>query len=1130
MVEFIMIVNTKKTFISLVYIFLISCSGGGGDNNDRSNGLTGRVVDGPLSKSQVFIDLNGNWQLDDNEPSAVTDEQGYFTIPAFIVPDHSEAHIVSLGGTDISTGKTLTDISFFADLPSDKEKMAFVTPLSSVVALAENTDEKHQIITAYDLNLNPEELVTTQIWEQAKLGHHQSEKILAINQKIALILQTATTMLRDDSGELTNQPSEVTNAIAKQLAAIDSTELIDLESTAILSNVLTRAFESIDNAEQPTPETILATGKSLAKINTLLNQADNSPTSKESLSIISVAQTDMQQSIHELSTGKIDAPDFALVTKPSSLFFDHETFLSYPDFDGDRLADTVDPDDDNDGVNDEFDAFPFDPSETHDNDLDGIGDQSDVDDDNDGVNDEFDAFPFDPLETRDTDLDGIGDQSDVDDDNDGVNDEFDALPLDRSETHDADLDGIGDQSDVDDDNDGVNDEFDAFPFDPSETHDTDLDGIGDQSDVDDDNDGVNDKFDAFPLDRSETRDTDLDGVGNSTDLFPFDPSKWFLATPENLLARIKNKELTLEWGIVEHAERYTIYWHTDSDVSASLYSGKLTTTEPFIALSEAVIDLPPGNKYYFVVSAYAENYETLPSLSIQIGVTEDPDPKPSGLTEIVMEDTTITPTALIHVEHLLLSQNDTLVENLYQGYKLSDIRIEIIYNDIDATHFVRFSNFTPRRFSTLNFVINGIGYRLEEPLDSFQSKDISFSNVAIDDQSIIDFLDPHPASTPNVRSFSSANTLETIHAYHLMQSDLKVIYSRAQIREEFYDYFLNKRKETKNSLLLKWSNVLHYTTPKLYKVYASASAGVASGSWLSLNWIMSKFLANPRYSYIYGTLTHEYAHTMGYGHNSGLAYGWDTNIRRQITQLWNEEVLIPGEISFEDANAFMWFDSNKNTLRFFSKEPERFSLDDIRFISPTILTNKIYTFNNEIMFDSFSRPSGMSSDIIVTATILNIDGTADYLAHKFISSWEHIATHDIYLNLTSKNYSAEAQGNSAIYFQIPDQDEVVSHDVRVGRSQWYAGGQSNIVVKAVNQETGEEVEVPLHGKAQGRFVINSGTARGNGVVKFTVNTENLMIAPGRYTGSFIVNAKGWNDLHYSADLKVLVDFIFKEPT
>jgi len=79
------------------------------------------------------------------------------------------------------------------------------------------------------------------------------------------------------------------------------------------------------------------------------------------------------------------------------------------DSDGDGIPDDIDPDDDNDGVLDINDAFPFDPTESSDTDGDGVGDNAD-------------AFPNDPTETSDADNDGVGDNADIDADNDGIQD------------------------------------------------------------------------------------------------------------------------------------------------------------------------------------------------------------------------------------------------------------------------------------------------------------------------------------------------------------------------------------------------------------------------------------------------------------------------------------------------------------------------------------------------------------------------------------------------------------------------------------------------------------------------------------------------------------------------------------
>lgn len=106
-----------------------------------------------------------------------------------------------------------------------------------------------------------------------------------------------------------------------------------------------------------------------------------------------------------------------------------------------------------------------------------------VDTDNDGVNDNADAFPNDPNETSDMDGDGVGDNSDPDLDGDNVNNEEDAFPADKSEWVDTDSDGLGNNADTDDDGDGVEDSMDAFPLDSTESLDTDNDGVGDSTDA-----------------------------------------------------------------------------------------------------------------------------------------------------------------------------------------------------------------------------------------------------------------------------------------------------------------------------------------------------------------------------------------------------------------------------------------------------------------------------------------------------------------------------------------------------------------------------------------------------------------------------------------------------------------------
>ncbi len=215
----------------------------------------------------------------------------------------------------------------------------------------------------------------------------------------------------------------------------------------------------------------------------------------------------------------------------------------------------------------------------------------DMDADNDGIEDENDAFRFDECASIDTDGDGMPDEIhtghtllievvienathsvcsdaytpsglevDMDDDDDTYSDEYEMDCLsDHLDVMDIPVDstlpsgdGVCDELDEDDDNDGYNDDVDAFSLDPNEWSDYDMDGYGDNTDMDDDNDGYWDSCepadwltaqlvetieglnsfnntsdglpascplatDLFPLDSNEWIDSDGDGIGNNAD-------------------------------------------------------------------------------------------------------------------------------------------------------------------------------------------------------------------------------------------------------------------------------------------------------------------------------------------------------------------------------------------------------------------------------------------------------------------------------------------------------------------------------------------------------------------------------------------------------------------------------------
>ncbi len=85
--------------------------GGGGGGSDGGSGSTapletGTAIDGYLVNATVFQDVNGNGIFDSGEPNTTTDAQGNYAIA--IDPSNPTAKLVSIGGTDSSTGQPFT--------------------------------------------------------------------------------------------------------------------------------------------------------------------------------------------------------------------------------------------------------------------------------------------------------------------------------------------------------------------------------------------------------------------------------------------------------------------------------------------------------------------------------------------------------------------------------------------------------------------------------------------------------------------------------------------------------------------------------------------------------------------------------------------------------------------------------------------------------------------------------------------------------------------------------------------------------------------------------------------------------------------------------------------------------------
>ncbi len=233
-----------------------------------------------------------------------------------------------------------------------------------------------------------------------------------------------------------------------------------------------------------------------------------------------------------LSHGRQEPVEIVLVWQQN--IADHESGGIRPgnNTDKDGRADSVDEDDDNDGIlDDEGDDCPtgetgWTSNPLTDNDMDGCRDAGeDTDDDNDKVLDLMDTGMVDGRECRlyeDCDDDGVDDDSEQCRDGE--------TNWESNSSSDNDMDGCRDAGeDTDDDNDKVEDGSDKCSV--GETgwmsngsSDNDGDGCRDAGeDEDDDNDGLNDTDTKEQLTNSSgvscrlLADCDNDGVGDSSD-------------------------------------------------------------------------------------------------------------------------------------------------------------------------------------------------------------------------------------------------------------------------------------------------------------------------------------------------------------------------------------------------------------------------------------------------------------------------------------------------------------------------------------------------------------------------------------------------------------------------------------
>ena len=249
-----------------------------------TNAVEGRVVDGPLSDSLVFIDLNNNLVADADEPTAKTDSLGYFQLPEPVIDDI--ARLVALGGTDINTDVVLSELALIADLPADLSSAAIISPLSSVLAGASSAEVKAAILSALGFDGTLDEFLAMDIWALAEAQDNSGLRLQRLNQQIALVMTTIQSLDQDRlASELPGLAEDVAAAIAEQISISGD---INLQSTTKLIEIVNAALPDLDSLSLLA---IAAVADTIADINELLAGDSLDLTSDDAIALVQTLQT-----------------------------------------------------------------------------------------------------------------------------------------------------------------------------------------------------------------------------------------------------------------------------------------------------------------------------------------------------------------------------------------------------------------------------------------------------------------------------------------------------------------------------------------------------------------------------------------------------------------------------------------------------------------------------------------------------------------------------------------------------------------------------------------------------------------------------------------------------------------------
>jgi hypothetical protein len=229
--------HMKRNLITAAALLTVSliagCGGSGTASNPSTTSVSGKVADGYLVGATVFLDRNGNYQMDAGEPSTTTDANGAYTLnvdPADVGKYPIVAMAIKGQAIDKDTNQTVPN-SYMLSMPaaavSGTVSSNFISPMSTLIRekMAANptmtlTDAMTQLRNQMNLPAGADMMSDFVAGSQTGMTAAQYQAMHTTAQQMAGLMAGQATLVMNGSGVNQNRYRSMMATINSNMSAI----------------------------------------------------------------------------------------------------------------------------------------------------------------------------------------------------------------------------------------------------------------------------------------------------------------------------------------------------------------------------------------------------------------------------------------------------------------------------------------------------------------------------------------------------------------------------------------------------------------------------------------------------------------------------------------------------------------------------------------------------------------------------------------------------------------------------------------------------------------------------------------------------------------------------------------------